>query len=273
MAFVTLDRVTGGLASFYDGIVEGMLFEARRASMEIDIRLVDERTLDLNLFHDQAGPDLSSIFFVGIDPPEDIGHALVSGRIPTVLVNGLDPLMRFDSVAPSNYYGAYRAAKLLLDAGHRSLLYVTSKLRWTTLQRLRGFRAGVSDVPGASVEVCELAVPTREEAEKAVDRLVAAERAWTAVFCMNDLYAIGVVQALNGRGLRAPEDVSVLGFDDLPFAGMMAPRLSTMHVDREAIGRQAVGLMRRRLADPFAVAIHVDVAVVPVPGGTVARAR
>ena len=271
-AFVTLDRVTGGLASFYDGIVDGVAREARRSSLLVDVKLIDERTLDLALVtQDAAERPRRGIFFIGIDPPREVSEALLKDRVPTVLVNGVDPLMRYDSVAPANFYGAFEAAQLLLNAGHRSLLYVTSKLRWTTRQRLRGFCAGVAEVPGASVEVCELSAPTREEAEKAVDRLVANNRAWTAVFCMNDLYAIGVIQALQARGLRVPDDVSVLGFDDLPFAGLMSPRLSTMRVDREAIGRQAVELMKRRIADPAATPVHVDVGVVAVTGSTVRR--
>ncbi|ANY84360.1 hypothetical protein BB934_39800 (plasmid) [Microvirga ossetica] len=269
VALVTLDRVTGGLASFYDGVIDGMLLEARRSLIDIDVRLIEERTFDLRQFRSQVDPSAAGMFFVGIDPPEDVREALVSERIPAVLVNGVDPLMRFDSVAPSNFFGAYQAAKILLDAGHRSLLYVTSKLRWTTQQRLRGFCAAVTEIPDAKAEVCELAAPTREEAEKAVDRLVTGQQAWTGVFCMNDLYAIGVVQALQGRGLRVPDDVSVLGFDDLPFASMMSPRLSTMRVERESIGRQGVELMTRRLANPGAAAVHVDVAVAPVSGGTV----
>ena len=89
---------------------------------------------------------------------------------------------------------------------------------------------------------------------------------------MNDLYAIGVVQALQGRGLRVPDDVSILGFDDLPFASMMSPRLSTMRVEREAIGMQGVELMNRRLANPGVASVHVDVSVIPVAGGTVRSA-
>jgi DNA-binding LacI/PurR family transcriptional regulator len=272
VALVTLDRVTGGLASFYDGVLDGMLLEARRSSMDVDVRLIEERAFDLKLFRGQVDPSAAGMFFVGIDPPEDVRDALASERIPTVLVNGLDPLMRFDSVAPANFFGAYHAARILLDAGHRSLLYVTSELRATTQQRLRGFCAAVTEIPSATVEVCELAAPTREEAEKAVDRLVTGQQAWTGVFCMNDLYAIGVVQALQGRGLRVPDDVSVLGFDDLPFASMMSPRLSTMRVEREAIGRQGVELMNRRLENPGVAAVHVDVSVVPVTGGTVRSA-
>lgn len=269
VALVTLDRVTGGLATFYDGVLDGMLLEARRSSIDIDVRLTEERTFDLKFFLSQADPKAAGVFFVGIDPPEDICEALVMGQIPTVLVNGLDPMMRFDSVAPSNFFGAYQAARILLDAGHKSLLYVTSTLRWTTQQRLRGFRAAVMESSGATIEICELAAPSREEAEKAVDRLVTSDRAWTGVLCMNDLYAIGVIQALQGRGLRIPDDISVLGFDDLPFASMMSPRLSTMRVDREAIGRQGVELMNRRLTNPSAAAVHVDISVIPVPGGTV----
>ena len=104
MALVTLDRVTGGLASFYDGIMDGMLFEARRSSIEIDVRLIEERTFDLMQFHDQSGPICAACSLLVLTRRKTSVKPSFPVRIPTVLVNGVDPLMRFDSVAPSNFW-------------------------------------------------------------------------------------------------------------------------------------------------------------------------
>ncbi|WP_342358833.1 LacI family DNA-binding transcriptional regulator [Terrarubrum flagellatum] len=273
-AYVTLDRATGGLAGFYDGIVEQLTAEARRASLKLDVRLVDERTFGLKRFvEDFDGARPPAVFLVGLDPSQELAERLIAANVATVLVNGADPETRFDSVAPANFYGAELAARLLLEAGHRSLLYVASNPRWTTTQRMRGFQAAVSEIKGASVDICRLSAPTREQAEIAVDQLVAKGRRWTAVFCMNDLYAVGVMRALEARRLRVPEDVSVLGFDDLPFAEMTTPRLSTVRVDRHEIGRQAVQLMIRRLNAPAASTLHIEIGVSPVAGGTIGAPR
>ncbi|CAH1648714.1 LacI family transcriptional regulator [Chelatococcus asaccharovorans] len=269
-AYVTLDRTTDGLTGFYDGIVKWMIAEARVSSMTIEVRLADDRTEDIRrIADDVARQRVEAVFLVGIDPPAELAQLLLERKVPTVLVNGADPDMRFDCVTPSNFYGAQMAAQILMQQGHRSLLYVSGHLRWTTLQRLRGFKTAVADRPEAQLSVVTLAAPTRDQVERVVDALQDG-RAPTAIFCINDLYAVSVMQALHARGYDVPGDVSVLGFDDLPFAEHVTPRLSTFRVARRDIGRQSVQLMARRLADPEAVRLQVEVGVVPVTGQTVA---
>lgn len=270
-AYVTLDSATGGLAAFYESLVDGLVAEARAAAMAIDVSLVDERALEFARIEQDLADGIAGVFLVGIDPEPALAARLVQARTAAVLVNGADPALRFDSASPANFFGAAQAASLLLDAGHRSILYVTARPRWTTRQRLRGFQAAVDAVAGARVTVCELAEPTREAAERAIDALLAGTPDWTAVFSMNDLFGIGVLQALDRRGLRVPADMSVLGFDDLPSAAMTSPRLSTFRVDRAEIGRQAIRLMARRIAEPGASMLQVEVAVTGVAGGTVDR--
>jgi DNA-binding LacI/PurR family transcriptional regulator len=103
--------------------------------------------------------------------------------------------------------------------------------------------------------------------------IIAEDKGFTAAFCMNEFVAVGVLEAVTEAGLRVPEDFAIVGFDDLPCAMMTNPPLSTMHVDRAAIGREAIALMRARFRDRTAPARHVCHAVVPVAGGTVPDAR
>lgn len=272
-AYVTLDRTTDGLTGFYDGIVKWMIAEARATSMTIEVRLAADHSEDIKrIADDVAKQRVEAVFLVGIDPPAELARLLVERKVPTVLVNGADPEMRFDCVTPSNFYGAQMAAQLLMQQGHRSLLYVSGHLRWTTLQRLRGFQTAVADQSGAQLSVVRLSAPTRDQVERVVDALREGPTP-TAIFCINDLYAVSLMQALHARGYDVPGDVSVMGFDDLPFAEHVTPRLSTFRVARQDIGRQSVQLMARRLADPEAVRLQVEVCVVPVKGQTVSAIR
>ncbi|CAH1688174.1 LacI family transcriptional regulator [Hyphomicrobiales bacterium] len=269
-AYVTLDRTTDGLTGFYDGIVKWMIAEARASSMTIEVRLAADRTEDIKrIIDDVMTQRAEAIFLVGIDPPAELAQLLLERRIPTVLVNGADPEMRFDCVTPANFYGAQMAAQMLMQQGHRSLLYVSGHLRWTTLQRLRGFRTAVADRPGVQLSVVTLPSPAREQVERVVDAIGEGAARPTAIFCINDLYAVSLMQALHARGYDVPGDVSVLGFDDLPFAEHVTPRLSTLRVGLRDIGRQAVQLMARRFTDPEAIRLQIEVAVVPVKGQTV----
>ena len=101
--------------------------------------------------------------------------------------------------------------------------------------------------------------------------MLAKDWRWSAVFCMNDLYAIGVLEALQRHGMKVPGDVSLIGFDDLPFAAMVTPRLSSFQVDSQALGSAAIQLMLRRLADPSARPLQTEVGVRAVEGGTLGR--
>lgn len=272
-AYVTLDRTTDGLAGFYDGIVKWMMTEARGAAMTVEMRLADDRSEDIKRIADDVVKQrIEALFLVGIDPPAELAALLLERRVPTVLVNGADPEMRFDSVTPANFYGAQMAARILMGQGHRSLLYVAGHGRWTTLQRLRGFQTAVADVSDARLTVVTLSAPTRDQVERMVDAVGQNGHPPSAIFCVNDLFAVSVMQTLHARGIEVPRDVSVLGFDDLPFAEHVTPRLSTLRVARQDIGRQAVHLMARRLADPEAIKLQVEVGVVPVRGQTVGPA-
>ena len=118
-------------------------------------------------------------------------------------------------------------------------------------------------------------VDAPEAAEAFMQEIVQRRKAqltdWTGVYCVHDLAAIRLIHALEAEGFRVPQDVSVVGFDDLPAASMMSPRLSTVRVDCQAIGAQAIALMLRRLSDPAAGAVQAECAVSVVAGGTIAQ--
>ena len=85
---------------------------------------------------------------------------------------------------------------------------------------------------------------------------------------MNDAIALGALGAVQELGLSVPQDISLIGFDDLPFAELSTPRLTTIRVDRREIAREAIDLMRRRLLEPSANARQVQLAVHLVEGQT-----
>ena len=211
------------------------------------------------------------LFLVGIDPNEMLRDWLQASMTPTVLVNGTDPRMQFDGVSPANFFGAYEATSRLIKAGHRRILHLSGSHRHTIRERVRGFEAAINAVAGAEGRLVSLALQgsaSREAHERTAEVLV-ENAGFTAAFCMNDFIAVGVLEAVTEAGLRVPEDFAIVGFDDLPCALMTNPALSTMRVDRAALGREAVSLMLSRFRNRTASARHICQAVVPIPGGTV----
>lgn len=160
---------------------------------------------------------------------------------PVVLVNreaaGL-PSVSFDT--PS---GVREALALLHGLGHRSVGYVGGpRSAWSDAER-RSTLDGVTGPETDGLEVVDLGHhrPVFSSGAAAADAATAAGA--TAVLCYNDLIALGVVRRLQRRGIRVPEDISVVGFDDIPFASLAAPALTTVAVPWAPAGRAAVDLL------------------------------
>ena len=270
-AYVTGNAVTGGLVPFYNAIVEGLNAAAATAGLILEIRLIQDRVLDPRRFdRDAEEASAAGTMLVGIDPSPEIAIRLLAQK-RVVLVNTFDPEMRFDCVGPNNFYGGALATNMLLSAGHRSVLHVRDHLRPTTFQRHVGFQSAVAMCEGARGLVAD--APDAQEAilVELVRQRKAQVTDWTGVYCVHDLAAIRLIHALEAEGFRVPQDISVVGFDDLPAASMMSPRLSTVRVDCQAIGAQAIALMQRRLADPDAGVVQAECGVSSVAGGTISQ--
>src|SRR5690606_33453402 len=135
----------------------------------------------------------------------------------------------------------------------------------TIRQRQRGFEAAMAErEDGQGVVVCSNEVGTKA----LLDGLLAGDYDVTAVFCWNDSVAVSMVETLLGPDTPMPANFSIMGFDDLPIAGMANPRLSTVRVDREAIGRGAIRLLAQRMDGEMAVQ-HLQIGLSLVAGETV----
>jgi DNA-binding LacI/PurR family transcriptional regulator len=270
--YVTGSLATGGLAPFYEAVVAGLQENAEEYGFTLSVRMVDESTLSPErMARDQTADEARAVLFVGIDLSADLSEYFLSRGGTAILVNGYDPMMRFDCVAPNNFYGAMSAGRALLEAGHRKLLYIHDHTRWTTTQRRRGFHAALEDFPDAALTTISVAGGADGELLTEVEKRAAGQSDWTGVFAANDMGAFRLITALDTAGLSVPGDVSVIGFDDLPYAALMHPRLSTMRVDCFEMARQAIGLVQRRVAYQDAQPIQVECAVHEQPGGTVSQ--
>lgn len=270
LALITSDSATGGLSAFYEGVVEGLRQAAAERGVPFAIRLVrEQRMTPAAVAQHLADTGADSLFLVGIDPSQDLRDWQQSTGTPLVLVNGTDPLMQFDGVAPANFFGALMATNRLLAAGHRRILHVTGVHRHTIRERVRGFDAALA-AAGAEGRLVPLPFhgEAGREAHAATEAVLAEDPGFTAAFCMNDVIAVGVLDAAIEAGRRVPDDFAIVGFDDLPCAAMTDPCLATMRVDRLALGREAMALMEGRFTDRAAPPRQISHAVTPVPGGS-----
>lgn len=174
--------------------------------------------------------------------------------IPTVLVDRQTTDGRFSSVAVDDVAGGYLAVRHLIDTGRRRIAVVggPGELRQVA-DRLAGARRAAAKSSGVTVEYIETDALTVLQGRKAGDALLSrsADQMPDALFAANDLVAIGLLQALNMLGtLSVPDDIAIIGYDDIDFATATVVPLSSIRQPSALIGSTAVDLLLREADSP-----------------------
>jgi DNA-binding LacI/PurR family transcriptional regulator len=172
-------------------------------------------------------------------------HMLEELKIPIVLVNNQHESEFAYSISVNNVDGAYRATRHLLDLGHRRIAYLGDKLGLhSDRERFAGWGKALteSDVPLDS-ELVVYGDGKLEGAYLAAEELLGRGEPLTAVVCYNDMSALGLLRAAEGRGIAVPDALSVTGFDDILFAALARPALTTVRQPRREMGRKAAEML------------------------------
>jgi len=175
-----------------------------------------------------------------------------------VCVDRLPKHWNGDTVTVDNEDGAYRAVRHLIQAGHRQLATITGPLHLTNAQeRLAGFRRALQEakISIAPEYIQEATFDQRSGYTKTALLMRMLPRP-TAIFAGNDMIAFGVLLALRDAGLRCPEDVSLMGFDNLELAEMTNPPLSSVSQPGYQLGTTAVQILLDRVAGDMGPSRH-----------------
>jgi DNA-binding LacI/PurR family transcriptional regulator len=191
---------------------------------------------------------------VGLDERHDEVAPLRKRGVPFVIVDG--DAEAASSVNVDDEAGAYRAARYLVDRGHRDILVLGFEMpredmrapRGVAGRRLAGYRracleAGIA-LGADAIRRTPVSIAGGDDAFTAAYR---AGRRPTAVLAVSDIIAIGAVRAARALGMRVPDDVEFIGFDDVPLASASSPALSTIHQPIGDKGRAATRLLLREL--------------------------
>lgn len=188
------------------------------------------------------------------EPDPDL---VVPASTPVVVAGGRAALPRADTVANDDLAGGRMAAEHLIELGHVRLGFVGGQSAASDA-RLEGWRAGIDAAGGAgtggsSVTGVAVVLPadvTEETGVTGTHRLLDEHPDVTAVFAANDVTALGAMSAIAERGLRVPEDISVIGYDDTPIAASRYVGLTSIDDRSIDIGRGAGARLLERIADP-----------------------
>jgi DNA-binding LacI/PurR family transcriptional regulator len=188
--------------------------------------------------------------------------------VPIVLINNQQEGRYIYSVGTDNIQGGRLAVRYLLELGHTRLGYITGP-EWAVAskQRLEGACQALRE-QGVNVDPTLIVQGDGRAGggEKAMCRLLSHPTPPTAVFCYNDMTAIGAMRAVQQAGLRVPEDISIVGYDDVAFATYVTPPLTTIRQRKYEMGAQATEIALALLNGKKNIAEHVL-----VPGELIVR--
>lgn len=173
-------------------------------------------------------------------------------RVPFVFVDRAVDAPIACSVGVDDRAGAHAAVAHLLALGHREIAVVVGPARLGQVQdRVAGARAAVADagLPESTLTLVDCPALTFEDGRDAARRLLGWRRRPTAVFCANDLMALGVLQVVTQHGISVPGEVSIVGYDDIEFAGAAAIPLTSVRQPSARMGEVAVQLLLDEVAD------------------------
>ncbi len=226
--------------------------------------------LDMLLGSKVIGVLYTSLITRPAEPPERLRD------VPTVMVNCYDRDRRYPSVVPADVTGAYTATEALLKAGHRRIAHLAGE-GWIDAaeDRERGYRQALAswDVPvDESLIMRGWTLPTVRQLTL---NLIDMPNPPTAIFAFNDRMAVSAYDALRARGLRVPDDMSVVGFDDEDTSRNLDPPLTTVVLPHEEMARWAVGtLLDEHLPAPSPRRIKIECPLVERASiGPVAKRR
>ncbi len=174
--------------------------------------------------------------------------------VPSVTVDRLVPGARADRVSVNNADGAYKAVKHLLDLGHRRIACISGPAEFeVTAERVDGWRRaqldrGITPDEGLLIESDFSSAGGYEAAR----RLLRAQAGITALFASNDMMALGALRAAAESGLKVPQQLSIVGFDDIELSGFVYPALTTVGCSIKELGREAARVLVDRIENPAA---------------------
>lgn len=239
LAFLVSGLVEKDESGFVFGLISGMY----QASLEHDFDFIILTTnaakqSELSYIQLCRQKNIDGVLISGLNTNEPYYRELMSSEIPCVVVEGEYKSQNVCGLSIDNAKASYDVVHYLVGLGHKKIAMMNGKKTATVAKRrLKGYMQAMEE---AGLEMDETWIEDgafeEDTAYEATFRLLENCHGMTAVFCASDLMAIGVIRALNSKGIRVPQDVSVVGFDDIPAAKYIHGGLTTVSQSPYEIG-------------------------------------
>lgn len=229
---------------FFAVLLESVENESRKSGYETTIFNLYRRHADYEERVQELLSDTSAaILLVGTELDEKEAAVFQKASVPLVLLDCWFENLSFNAVLMNNQDSVCQAIEYLSQLGHRKIGYLKGNVRIKNFEyREQGYRRGLVHQQLPCEEKYIFSVPPAiDGAFEAFDLILTKNKDLpTAFFADNDMIALGVMKALQKHGYRIPEDISIIGFDDINFCNLFTPTLTTLKVFKKELGQLAV---------------------------------
>ncbi|MCL4509332.1 MAG: LacI family transcriptional regulator [Chloroflexi bacterium] len=262
--------LSAGINPFYSPVLHGVQRACAAAGATIVPTFLDRETLQDVLPRSVRRKDILGLIVLSYTHPEMLA-ALEQLDLPIVLIDHFVEHPRIDSVMADDEQGGYLATRLLIErCDLRSAPAMIAGPAHVSIQRrYAGYRRALSQFNLLASERVIRGNLDPQSGYAAMKELLSSSSPPAGVFCCNDISALGALNALYERGARVPTDCALVGFDDIDYAAHSVPPLTTIRVEKEVLGSEAVRYLLDRIERPNLPARYTRVAVSVVERRTV----
>lgn len=232
---------------FITRVLDGLQDEADRLKINLTMRNVSSSHFE-EIFDCLKTGGYHGLIVLGTELDDAFARKLEHASIPTVVLDNMVEHYALDSVVMDNRGGAYAGVCFLIENGHRAIGFVKSRYDISNFRlRYEGYRSALEKhgIPFDKKYIFEVEPTMHGAYHDMLNALSKGRELPTGFFAGNDSMGAGVVKALKQYSYRVPEQISMVGIDDLPFCSISDPMLTTMAIPKEMIGKLAV----RRIYD------------------------
>ena len=238
---------------FFTSVVRGIEDVAHQKEYSVILCNSDEDPEKERLYIDvMRSEEVAGVIITSASQATEYIERFIVSGIPVVAMDRSIKHHQIDSVSVENTEGAYQAVSYLIEKGHRQIGFIGLPLELTPgKERQDGYINAMRD-HGLELNSDLMCVgdARQESGFKCTNELIDIGIPMTAIFSSNNLMTLGALGAIMGKGLSIPEDISLIGFDDMPWAPYMCPPLTAVAQPTYELGRRAAELLMRRIANP-----------------------
>lgn len=249
---------------FFSELIEGIEQECRVEGYELLVsQVIHNEHSNEDIFEIIKQDKVAGVLMLATEMDEEDLKPFANLNVPIILLDSYFKNSDFDYVLMNNTKGAYQIVKYLIMKGHVEIGCIgSSKAANNFHYRHEGYNEALMEANLMVNREYEVFLePTLEGAYRDMKEILDKPnfKLPTAYFALNDIIALGAIRAMKEKGISIPEDVSVVGFDDMPFCDISSPRLTTVRVYKQYIGKTAVVRLIQKIEGQDELKLKIEI--------------